>query len=336
VVISGDVCYAVTSPVRCRRLALGLVWLVAASAGAEPLPRIGVGGILRMGLGGVLVRAGLPFDYLTADEQADAAVLARYDVILQAAMFSDDLGLREPTCRALDEFVRQGGRLWSAQQCLPRQALAGLSFFEHSTGHPPPCTGWPFRLEAGDHPLLQRFAPQQQWEYGYHRFILRPSPQDTVLARFVDQPQFAALVARKYGRGEVLYSGFDVAYLQGTWAPWYDDLILGLLDYLSDGRARPQWSLGRAPDPEPASPPAEPAGLEPPGQVVLANPIAPDSLARLPVPAAGHGILTVGGSSTRPGTMTLDLSAGQALLTSRRGRQALDLPAGVGECSESA
>jgi len=322
---------SVTSRVRRSVLLLGLACLAATSAAAEPLPRIGVGGILRMGLGGVLLRAGIPFDDLTDREQADPAALQRYDVILQAAMFSDDLGLLQPTCRALDEFVNQGGRLWSAQQCRPPQALAGLHSFEQGTGHPPPCRGWAFQFVAGDHPLLKRFAPEQRWEYGYHRMVLRPTPQDTILARFIDQPQYAALVARKHGQGEVLYSGFDVAYLQGNWAPWYDDLILGILDYLSDGKATPQWSLGRAILPEAAPPTAEPPAKEPAGEIILANPILPDSLARLPVPATGRAVFTVGGSGSRPGTMSLVLSAGDAVLTSRRGRQDLELPHGASE-----
>lgn len=321
----------VTISNRLRRLAIGLLCLLTSDAAAEPGPRVAVGGTLRMGLGGVLLRAGIPFDYLTDREQADPGVLQRYDVVLQAAMFSDDLGLREPTCRALDAYVQQGGHLWSAQQCRPPQALAGLTSFSQPTQHPPPCSGWAFQLEPGTHPLLRLFAPSQRWEYGYHREVLRPTTQDTVLARFVDQPRFAALVSRRYGQGEVLYSGFDVAYLQGNWAPWYDDLILGILDYLSGGRATPQWSVGRAILPAPAPSPAEPAGPVPAGQQLLANPLLPDSVARLPVPASGRATFTVTGSTSRPGTLTLELSPGQAVLTSRRGRQPLTLPDGATE-----
>ena len=313
---------------RCRTLLLALI--IPCAALADTLPRIAVGGTLRMGFGGVLLRAGLPFTYLTDREQADPAALAQYDVILQAAMFSDDQGLRGPTCAALDSFVKQGGMLWTAQQCLPPQALAGLTYSQQATGHPPPCTGWPFRLEAGDHPLLKRFAPNQQWEYGYHRFAIRPADQDTVLARFVDLPRFAALVSRKYGQGEVLYSGFDLAYLQGNWAPWYRDFILGVVDYLSHGKATPQWSLGRAPDAPVDIVETKPLP-EPADQLVLANPIQPDSLARLPVPAEGHGVLQISGGPQRPGLLTIDVSAGQAVLESRRGRQELRLPASANE-----
>ena len=66
-----------------RRLMLLLGVLVTAAAGA-PLPRIGLAGALRLGCGGVLLRAGLPADYLGPREQCDLATLQRYDLVFCA------------------------------------------------------------------------------------------------------------------------------------------------------------------------------------------------------------------------------------------------------------
>ncbi|MCC7491922.1 MAG: hypothetical protein IT204_06225 [Fimbriimonadaceae bacterium] len=277
-----------------------LAWLlVCLPVAAEPLPRLGVGGVLRMGLGGVLLRAGLPFDYLSAAEQGDPTVLRRYDAVLQAPIWSDEEGYQTAANRALDQYLRQGGQVYAALQSFPPAALAGLSFSSHSTGHPPSCSGWPFELVAGDHPLLKLLPPQRRWDYGYTLFALQPTPQDTVLARF---PTFgaAALVERRVGAGRLLYSGFDVAYLQGNWAPWYEDLLLALANCLTAGRAVPQW--------HPVEPVAAPAAPAPPaptfpaaaGQQLLAAAAEPYTVARLPRVGGGRGLLRIG---ARPGSL---------------------------------
>ena len=86
---------------------LGTAYGEAAGAPQAPrinAPRIGVLGALRMGFGGALTRAGIPFEYVTVPEHQDAKSLARYDLLLVAAMNhgSEPWLPQSPVQRAMD------------------------------------------------------------------------------------------------------------------------------------------------------------------------------------------------------------------------------------------
>ncbi len=247
--------------------ALLLVLGLAAAPAAE-LPRIAIGGGLRLGFGGILLRAGLPFDYLADREQCDLAVLSRYDLVLMSDLNERWEPWRLDALAALDQYVRQGGRLLTAAGNRLPTAMAGWRIRYHGPRWPPRTDRREFALlppdRAPDDPFFTLLPAQRQWEF--HGEIQEVDPQDRATAtwaRFVAGPAKGspAVLHRRHGRGELVVLAANVSYMQGNWDPLYDDLVLAIVDRLSHGRARAQWAA------EPAAPAATPlAGAEASGE----------------------------------------------------------------------
>ncbi len=258
-----------------------LLWcwpLLASPANPTELPRLAIAGELRMGLGGILLRAGLPFDYLTADEQTKPAVLAGYDLIVAAALEeSDDFG--PEALRAMDSYLREGGHLFCelGWERLPALAMLQAGAMREAR------EGVQILVAEGDHPWLRELPKDRHWDFRGR--VLRASAADpalTVLAVFEGRRRRGApaLVARTWGRGEVYYTPTDLGYRQGNWEAYYDDLVLAAVASLTGGRARPQWA---APAPRAPAPTPPPVTVAPP-----AYPRLPQASDLGPAPADGY------------------------------------------------
>ncbi|MBI2297442.1 MAG: hypothetical protein HYU66_00575 [Armatimonadetes bacterium] len=229
-------------------LVLACLLVLAPHCGAEPLPRIAVAGALRLGYGGTLLRAGIPFDYLTDHEQCDLGVLRRYDLLLCACGWMQDADdWTRDSLRALDTYVREGGRLVCELNSLPPDAFRGL---KRSTEWISPQdkrkAAVDFRLEPGDSPFLALLPHRRAWRYkGPAAKLAVTDPGVTILARFRHEPLEGkpAILYRRYGQGEILYFAGMISYVQSNWRPDYEDLILAAVRFLTHGRAQPQWSL---------------------------------------------------------------------------------------------
>lgn len=294
------------------------VALLFASAGwAEPLPVIGVGGGLRLGYGGALRRAGLPFTYLTDREQCELEALQRCDVVLVAGLWTKAEPWSVDSLRTLDSYVRAGGRAICEMGSRPPGALAGLKF-EYRGARLPPSAEDPrdFRLVRGDHPFLKLLPAGRRWSYGgpCTRVTVGPDSEDvTVLARFVAGPASGqpAVIARRYGRGELLYFAAEISYIQGNWTPAYEDLILAGVRYLVGERGRAQWAEPRGvvleasrPEPPAACPPRPgwfALGAAPPDGYCLRITV-PERTQRVLLEPAGGADLTV---SVGPARLTV-------------------------------
>ncbi|NUQ01804.1 MAG: hypothetical protein HUU35_18315, partial [Armatimonadetes bacterium] len=128
-------------------LALLLLLVVAADISAAPLPTVGIGGALRLGFGGALRRAGIPFDYLTTAEQCDPDALRRYDLVLMADLMERYEPWRDDAMLALDSYVMGGGRLLCQPGARLPRAMAGWKIEERwPPGWPPVTEPRSFRL----------------------------------------------------------------------------------------------------------------------------------------------------------------------------------------------
>ncbi|MCC7493209.1 MAG: hypothetical protein IT204_12705 [Fimbriimonadaceae bacterium] len=241
-----------------------LLALLTLPAVAADLPRLALVGPLRMGPSGVLLRAGLPVDCLGAHEACDSAVLQRYDVVLAGSMWDRGEPWQDDAKQALASYLRRGGRVLAEAGGLPREVLpSGPRFRHHESGDQ---DDRPFRLAAGDHPLLRRFAPRQRFAGTGAWFSFQELDEVTVLATFLegDAAGEPAIFEHRVGAGRLIVLASQLFYVQGNWRNDYDELLLALVDDLADGRARPQWDLARdvgdAPLWPSAPPPGRPAG----------------------------------------------------------------------------
>lgn len=245
------------------RSALSALLFLVTLAPAAPV-RIGLVGGHRVGYGGVLLRAGLPYRYLDIRESCDLHELQQYDVILASNVWSKTEPWADDAMQAVDTYLHEGGHALLAMGFVPRGALPLKGRKYHGGPKPPTESGLSFALVPGDHGFLKRFEPRHRWPYGASANRYEVDDTMTVLARFTegDLSGSPALIARQYGRGELIYSAIDLAYIQGDWFPNYDDLILGAVDYLTAGRATAAFAPGQ---PEP---PAEdaPAAATPDSQ----------------------------------------------------------------------
>lgn len=268
-----------------RRLFVALILLATPCLSA---PRAGVGGVIRMGYGGVLLRAGIPFDYLTTAEQCDPKVLARYDVILQAGMAYDRERWRSDAEAALDQYVRAGGKLI----CEMDVRLPGAMGKWKLDGR----WSYPKRVDRNfalvPTPDRPRFAAGLKagkvWECGGPISVVRGlPPQARTLARFVEGParDQPAAVALDYGRGRLIFMAPLLSYVQGNWRGVYDDLILAAVTDLTDGRLRRVWAT-EAGDTVTPPEPAAPEAAELPGLTLVGSPGEGGYAVRIPVPPA--------------------------------------------------
>ena len=243
-------------------------------------PRIGVLGALPKGFGGALTRAGIPFEYVTVPEHQDAKALARYDLLLVAAMNHGSEPWLPQSLAALDTYLLDGGRAVLEMGVRPAKALAAVGVMRVAGRHRQP---FRFRLEPGDNPLAKLLPADCEWGYTSETEIIRPNDASvSVLARFQNselqgQP---AIVAGTAGRGRFVYWPSDLAYLQGNWTPDFEDLFLAVTNYLTDGRAKPRWAK-----PLPAG--DGPAAAEPAAATVSAAAL-PDAVDLGPAPADGY------------------------------------------------
>lgn len=239
------------------RRALLFCGLVSVScAGAAALPRLGVGGGQRVGFAGALLRAGLPFDYLSDTEQADVTALRRYDLLLMSTV-SRFWEPWAPDCAAaVEQYLRGGGR-----------ALVELGL--RLPGWPPgELRGewpWPPKDQLHDFALtaaLGRLPAGTNWPYSGTLHWPVVEPTDTqVLARYRHGREAGrpAILAKRLGLGELIALGPELSYQQGNWQPAYEELILAAVERLTDGRAKRQWAV-----PAESSDPAK-AEADPPG-----------------------------------------------------------------------
>ena len=246
-----------------RRPLPALLLLLALPVIAKP-PIVGLVGGHRVGYGGVLLRAGIPYRYLDIRESCDAGELAKYDVILAANVWKKTEVWADDSVRAVDTYVDRGGKALCSMGFLPRDALPVKDRKYVKGPKPPEETGLSFALVDGDHPFLKLFPPHHAWPYGHAANRYEVDDSVTVLARFTEgeiqgEP---AIFGRRYGEGEILYAAFDLPYIQGDWFPKYDDLILGAVNYLTGGRAVPAFD--QTPVDEPLSDAVAPVSDHPP------------------------------------------------------------------------
>ncbi|MBI2299372.1 MAG: hypothetical protein HYU66_10595 [Armatimonadetes bacterium] len=338
--------------------ACAAVMLCCGLAACAAPARLAVGGGLRIGYGGVLLRAGLPFDYLTAEEQCDPAVLGRFDCVLIAGLLDECEHWAPKARRAFDAYVRGGGHLLCEVGAQPEPLLDSVRGPIASNVYPPVHEGQAFRLVTGDHPLLKRFSAGQQWDYDHYLCIVpADEPQVTVLARYTRPPAAGrpALLSTQVGGGEVIYSAGVLSYMQGNWSPWYEDPILAIVEHLTGGRAVRLWANEPA-EPEPATGPptaaakpypriagADDLGAAEPGGYCLrcAWPAGKATLHLEPTSARGGGltvridsrVVQVAGGA-RP--LRVDVPADVAELALRRTPERLDVLSSGGAVAGSA
>lgn len=205
-----------------------------------------------MGFGGVLTRAGIPFDYLTVAEHKDAKALANYDLLLVAAMNHGNEPWLSQCLDALDTYLLNGGHAVLEMGVRPSKALAGVGVFRVANRRHQP---FRFTLEPGDNPLAKLVPANREWSYASETEVIGINdPAIKVLGRFQsgDLAGQPAVLAGPAGKGRFVYWGSDLAYLQGNWTPDFDDLFLAAVNLLTDGRAKPQWARPAEPADEPA------------------------------------------------------------------------------------
>ena len=241
-----------------------------------------VGG-LRLGYGGVLLRAGIPFDYLSDHEQCDLDCLRRYDLVLAAGFQRKAETWSADALRALDSYVLGGGHLLCELGSLPPDALGKVK--RKHAGHKwdPEGTDRPFIINHGEHRFLQLLPPHALFEYGGTALRFEQLDDDTtVLGHFTKPPLegIPAVLARRYDHGELVYLNGNLSYLQGNWAARYEPLIGACVEYLSGGAAKPQWD--------------EPRGLPtptlPPPTVDTPYPLVECTRDAGPAPAEGYAV----------------------------------------------
>lgn len=305
--------------------ALWLLLLCSLPVVAGP-PSIAVAGGFRMGYSGILKRAGIAFDFLSPTEQCDLAVLQRYELVLCGGAWFEQAKAdwSADAKRALDRYVLGGGRLLCEYSAELPDALGEVRDEPFGWRDLTEESGQSFALTPGAHPLKQRLGPGRRWDYGSLLRRFRGGvPAEQVIARFVEGRAAGepAIIAKRYGEGELVYIAGIISYIQGNWHPLYDDLVLGIVGYLTDGRARPRWAAtGPEPEPWPLAPVYREAGLLPDGYEPLGE-AGPDGYAvaietpralRLALDATAAGHLAVSVEPTR-----VVVARGEAVLLDR-------------------
>jgi len=241
---------------------LTLAWSATTGFGRPGPGRIAVGGAYPNGYVGLLARYGLPRDMLSSDQLSSPEVLGQYDVVIVAGLSGSEGDL----AKALDAVLDKGGSLLLDYGPPGR----GLGVRSSRNGSPQYASAYfqvaapsrsPFKITE---PALLGVDANREFSNFSSRlagFAPRVADGAKVLAEFrattaPDQvrdmqdrnrrpepdrgPKMPAILLETRSQGRILHCGPSIGMATALGGLDFDDLVLGFLSLLTDGRAVPQ------------------------------------------------------------------------------------------------
>lgn len=286
--------------------------IVRPAQGAQA--RVAIAGTWGTGYAGLFARYGMPRERLLDAQLTDAALLARYDLlIVSGAVNNWDAALP-----VVEQYIRNGGSAILEYSALPStEVLPGPRIA--------PQAGPNFVLEATNHPALAGLPGGKTYLHnGEPAAAIVPdaSTEVVVLARFTEEgagdkvrgkfvlngQSVPAILYRPLGKGHLIYSGPFLGDALAFGVP-DEDLVFALVRFLTNGNAVPRLALAgpenllttRVWAPVDLAEPAPPTEVPPPeGLVVLRQ------------PSAAFEPYVLSGKVHGPVTLLLDYAPGRA------------------------